>query len=379
MSLPKQKRIRVVFATHAFEDARTGPAVYARYLWEAFRDHPQIEFHLVAPDGPDNHPQFHRFTPAGSGSRLYYAALADTCMRLTNELGDQGVLHLNAPHYTLFSPPPGWQLWLQLNDYYGAQLTEQAYGTLLTAGFRRLISLFFRRYIERRMLRRCNLALANSEYTRKTILGAYPEIPSSRLQILYKAVDLSFFAGVRTPQCNSETRRFVFLGSNFVTKRLHLAIEGFTLLSSNLSSLHIAGCTKKEFISSYPQLENAANHPNIFFLGKLNREEIKELLLNSDVLLLPSIQEALGIVSLEAIACGCRVVASRTGGIPEIVDSPEVGFLVDESTPHAWMLAMMAEMKKVTPMGNYRTLLLERFSSSRMLEQLKKLYLNINS
>jgi len=379
MSLHSQKRIRVVFATHAFEDARTGPAVYARYLWEAFRDDPHIEFHLVSPDGPVNHPKSHLIVPRGPGSRHFYAAISETCSELVSKLGGKGILHLNAPHYALVSPPPGWLLWLQLNDYDGAQLLEQAFETLRSAGIRRFMSLSLRRYIERRMLRRCNLALANSDFTKRTILAAYPEIPPSRLQILYKAVDLSFFTGVRTHQNNSETRRFVFLGSNFIRKRLHLAIEAFNLLRNNSSSLRIAGCTKKEFVSSYPKLELEASHPNINFLGKLDRKDIRELLLNSDVLLLPSHQEALGIVSLEAIACGCRVIASRTGGIPEIVDSPEVGCLVDESTPNAWMMAMKAEIKKVAPMGNHRALLLERFSSLHMLRRLKNLYLNINS
>src|SRR5207247_1731819 len=61
------------------------------------------------------------------------------------------------------------------------------------------------------------------------------------------------------------------------------------------------------------------------FVGKQPR--IVDYLSASDVLLLPSEQESFGLAALEAMACEVPVVASRVGGLPEVVDDGETGFL----------------------------------------------------
>ena len=61
------------------------------------------------------------------------------------------------------------------------------------------------------------------------------------------------------------------------------------------------------------------------FLG--TQMPVAELLACSDLFLLPSEHEAFGLVALEAMACGVPVVATRVGGIPEVVTEGESGFL----------------------------------------------------
>jgi N-acetyl-alpha-D-glucosaminyl L-malate synthase BshA len=61
------------------------------------------------------------------------------------------------------------------------------------------------------------------------------------------------------------------------------------------------------------------------FVGK--QGQINDYLGISDVLLLPSEQESFGLVALEAMACEVPVIASRVGGIPEVVTDGETGFL----------------------------------------------------
>lgn len=61
----------------------------------------------------------------------------------------------------------------------------------------------------------------------------------------------------------------------------------------------------------------------------LNRETIQEIYSGADIFVCPSIYEPLGIVNLEAMACGTAVVASNVGGIPEVVIDQETGLLVN--------------------------------------------------
>ena len=67
----------------------------------------------------------------------------------------------------------------------------------------------------------------------------------------------------------------------------------------------------------------------------LAKPEVIQLLTHATVFACPSVYEPLGIVNLEAMACGTAVVGSRTGGIPEVVADGETGLLVPPGDPEA--------------------------------------------
>src|SRR5207245_3916543 len=68
-------------------------------------------------------------------------------------------------------------------------------------------------------------------------------------------------------------------------------------------------------------------HDHVIFLGKQDR--VQEKLAVSDVMLLPSELESFGLAALEAMACEVVPIATKAGGLPEVVEHGVTGFLAD--------------------------------------------------
>lgn len=116
------------------------------------------------------------------------------------------------------------------------------------------------------------------------------------------------------------------------------------------------------------------------FLGW--REDIAEIMPLFDMLVLPSLNEGMGRVLVEAMAAGKPVVASRVGGIPDLVRNDETGYLVppaDEKALAGGIKKLLDDPAKAKQMGQRGKEYCHQFSLEAMIEKLDDLYSDLIS
>ncbi len=123
------------------------------------------------------------------------------------------------------------------------------------------------------------------------------------------------------------------------------------------------------------QINELGLHRNVRLLG--NRTDVNELMPCADVFVLSSRHEGLPMVLLEAMSCGIPVVASKVGGIPEIVRNGVNGFLVPSENPSvlADQLECMLTVENAREMGRVgREMVARDFSMVKTANQYARLY-----
>jgi glycosyltransferase involved in cell wall biosynthesis len=115
---------------------------------------------------------------------------------------------------------------------------------------------------------------------------------------------------------------------------------------------------------------------NVIFTGE--RSDIPEILSLTDIFVLPSLREGLGLAILEAMACGKPVIATNVGGVPEIAKDGVSGILVSPKDPealHSAMNELLGDREKLKKMGNKgKRIFSENFHSEIMINKIEELY-----
>ena len=121
--------------------------------------------------------------------------------------------------------------------------------------------------------------------------------------------------------------------------------------------------------------------PHVSFLGKQNH--VERLIPLAHVLLMPSEMESFGLVALEAMACGVATVATRVGGVPELISNGENGFMeaVGDIPAQAKrvveLLTDQALHQRITAAGRARAM--NEFSTEKIIPQYEKYYEDVLS
>jgi N-acetyl-alpha-D-glucosaminyl L-malate synthase BshA len=150
------------------------------------------------------------------------------------------------------------------------------------------------------------------------------------IDLVYNFVDKREYypkpdAALRLSYAQPHEKILIHLSNFRPVKRVQDVVEIFKRVQSQLPSKLLLVGEGPELPRIQKLVEEANLTDRVLFLGK--QEEVARIISLADLMLLPSEKESFGLVALEAMACGVPTVASRAGGIPELITDGVTGFL----------------------------------------------------
>ena len=239
-------------------------------------------------------------------------------------------------------------------------------------------------WAERTGLESCDLIIAVSHAMKKDLLEVYG-IDSGKIEVIHNGIDENVWKpvydleilkkyGIKLPY-------ILFVGRLSKQKGIFTLINAFKKLSQKAYLVLVTGKPDDKILLK--ELQYSIKHlKNVVWINKtLDRNELIPLYTMAEAFVCPSIYEPFGIVNLEALATETPVIASNTGGIPEIIINHKTGILVEPGNSEALrsaiehILANPEEARKWGKLG--RQHVIENFAWSIVAEKTYKAYMKV--
>ena len=221
---------------------------------------------------------------------------------------------------------------------------------------------------------------AISQYLRERTLREF-DIQNS-IQVIYNFVNCDIYCAApdrekqRVEYASSGEKILVHLSNFRPVKRITDVIEIFDRVRKKVpSKLLLIGDGPDRSRAEWLAVQKGI-HEHVLFLGKQDR--VNEKLPLADVMLLPSELESFGLAALEAMACHVVPVATRVGGIPEVIEHGVSGFMADVGdveTMARHAIELLSDDERLRTMGKAaRSVAQTRFCSSKIIPQYEEFY-----
>ncbi|KHD72259.1 glycosyl transferase family 1 [Actinoplanes utahensis] len=262
-------------------------------------------------------------------------------------------------------------------------------------------------FCERTAIESADAIIAVSGGMRRDVLKAYPSVDPDKIHVVYNGIDTSLYQPsfetdvVDRLGIDRNRPSVVFVGRITRQKGLPYLMRACRDLPAEAQIILLAGAPDTPEIAAEVELlarelREARDPQGVIWVQEmLPKQDVVQVLTHATVFVCPSIYEPMGIVNLEAMACETAVVATATGGIPEVVADGETGLLVpiqqvEDGTgtpvdPDRFVADLTATLARLLDdpqlaerMGKAgRRRAVERFSWSRIAEDTLEIYRSV--
>ena len=193
-------------------------------------------------------------------------------------------------------------------------------------------------WVEKTAYEAADAVIAVSAGMREDILRSYPSVDPDRVKVVHNGIDSQLWQRehdeevVRRHGVDPDRPSVIFVGRITRQKGLPYLLRAAAELPPEVQLVLLAGAPDTpEIKAEVEHLIDGLRETRdgvVWVPTMLPRNEVVAMLSSATVFVCPSVYEPLGIVNLEAMACELPVVATATGGIPEVVVHGETGWLV---------------------------------------------------
>ncbi|MBN9214365.1 MAG: glycosyl transferase family 1 [Microbacterium sp. SCN 70-200] len=193
-------------------------------------------------------------------------------------------------------------------------------------------------YIEKTAYEHAAAVVAVSDGMRRDILRSYPDLDPAKVRVIYNGIDVEAWqprsddALLERFGIDAHRPSVVFVGRITRQKGLPYFLRAAALLPADVQIVLCAGAPDTPQIMAEVEglvRDLQTTRDGVVWIDEfLQRDELCAILTSATTFVCPSVYEPLGIVNLEAMACGAAVVGTATGGIPEVVVDGVTGRLV---------------------------------------------------
>lgn len=182
-------------------------------------------------------------------------------------------------------------------------------------------------------IKRSSHIIAISQHTRNDLMK-YMKIPEGRITVIYDGIDREIYRPYDVKLRLLDKPYILYVGSERPRKNLRSLFEAFAVLKKEFPDLKLlkvgpAGRYDEYRRNSEKQLSRLGIKNDVAFIDYVSEYDLVSYYCSAELLAYPSFYEGFGLPPLEAMSCGCPVVASNASSIPEVVG--DAGLLV---SPH---------------------------------------------
>ena len=185
-------------------------------------------------------------------------------------------------------------------------------------------------YFERVAVINADTVIVNSLFMKKQVSLHYG-LKEDKTKLLIKGIDLEKYKFRIREKFTSEIE-ILFIKADYVRGGLFDLIEAITLLQNSKIKITIIGPPLDQ-INLIKKKINNRGIAKYEINGPLHPNSVKQYFERADIFCVPAHKEALGVANMEALASGIPVISTNVGGVPEVLDYGNCGWLVEPGNP----------------------------------------------